>query len=115
MRLIPVPGVFKPHSDSWMLAEHVRRERLTGDAGVLDLCAGSGVLAITAALCGARSVTAVDVSRRAVLAIRLNAQLNGVSVRAVRGDLFAPVAGRRFGLIVSNPPYVPSAGADLPT
>jgi release factor glutamine methyltransferase len=106
--------VFKPHSDSLMLAEHVGRERHLSGAGVLDLCAGSGVLAITAALCGASRVTAVDVSFRAMLAIRLNARLNGVSVRAVRGDLYAPVAGQRFGLIVSNPPYVPSPNAELP-
>ena len=47
-------------------------------------------------------------SRRAVLAARLNARLNGVRVRALRGDLLAPVAGEGFDLIVSNPPYVPA-------
>jgi release factor glutamine methyltransferase len=35
--------------------------------------------------------------------------LNGVRVRALRGDLFAPVAGERFDLIVANPPYVPGS------
>ena len=54
------------------------------------------------------SVTAVDISRRAVLTARLNARLNGVRVRALRGDLLAPVAGEGFDLIVSNPPYVPA-------
>ena len=53
-------------------------------------------------------MTAVDISRRAVLNARLNARLNGVRVRALRGDLFAPVAGERFDLIVANPPYVPA-------
>ncbi|MBA2793389.1 MAG: 50S ribosomal protein L11 methyltransferase, partial [Thermoleophilaceae bacterium] len=45
---------------------------------MLDLCTGSGALAVAAALGGARAVTAVDLSRRAVLAARLNARLNGV-------------------------------------
>lgn len=114
MRLLPLPGVFKPLSDSWMFADHLQRERLTAGATVLDVCTGSGILAITAALCGAASVTAVDVSRRAVLAARLNGRLNGVRVNAIRGDLFGPVAGRRFDLIVSHPPYVPSASDALP-
>jgi release factor glutamine methyltransferase len=82
---------------------------------VLDLCTGSGVLAVAAALRGARSVTAIDLSRRAVLTARLNARLNGVRVRARRGDLFAPVAGERFDWIVSNPPYMPARDDELPT
>jgi release factor glutamine methyltransferase len=53
-------------------------------------------------------VVAVDISRRAILSTRINARLNGVTVTAVRGDLFAPLDGRRFDLIVSNPPYLPS-------
>ncbi len=81
---------------------------------MLDLCTGSGVLAIAAALSGAAEVTAVDVSRRAVAAVRLNARLNGVRVEALRGDLFTPVAGRRFDLIVSNPPYLPGDVTALP-
>jgi release factor glutamine methyltransferase len=70
------------------------------------------VLAVTAGLCGAGQVTAVDISRRALVSARLNAAINGVAVRTRRGDLFAAVAGRRFDLIVSNPPYVP--GPDQP-
>jgi release factor glutamine methyltransferase len=44
----------------------------------------------------------------------VNARLNGVRVEALRGDLFAPVAGRAFDVIVTNPPYVPAAGESLP-
>jgi release factor glutamine methyltransferase len=84
------------------------------DARVLDVCAGSGALAVAAALAGAREVTAVDISWRAVLTIRLNARRNGVRVEALGGDLFAPVRGRRFDVIVSNPPYLPSRRARLP-
>jgi release factor glutamine methyltransferase len=97
-----------------MLAEHIERDPLTPGGRVLDLCTGSGVLAIAAARAGAAHVTAVDVSRRAVAAAWLNARLNGVAVRALRGDLFEPVRGERFDLIVSNPPYIPSADDELP-
>jgi release factor glutamine methyltransferase len=114
VRLVPIPGVFKPHSDSLLLAAHLGREPRLQGARVLDLCTGSGLLAIEAARRGAREVTAIDVSRRAVIATRMNARLNGVHVRALRGDLFSPVAERRFDLIVANPPYLPSEGPALP-
>ncbi|HVL96970.1 MAG TPA: HemK2/MTQ2 family protein methyltransferase [Solirubrobacteraceae bacterium] len=114
MRLVTLPGVFTPISDSRMLADALRRETLPPGARVLDLCTGSGILAVTAALRGA-DATAVDVSRRAVLTARLNARLNGVRVRGVRGDLFAAVEHEKFDCIVSNPPYVPSERPELPT
>ena len=49
-----------------------------------------------------------------MLTARLNARLNGVRVEALRGDLLAAVPGRRFDVIVSNPPYLPSDGHALP-
>ncbi len=107
MRLLPLPGVFQPPSDARMLAEYVAAQRLAVGARVLDLCSGSGFLGIAAALAGAAEVTGVDISRRAVAAIRLNGWVNGVRVRAIRGDLFEAVSGRRFDLILSNPPYRP--------
>ncbi|HSD76718.1 MAG TPA: HemK2/MTQ2 family protein methyltransferase [Solirubrobacteraceae bacterium] len=114
MRLVTLPGVFSPISDSRMLADALREQTLPPHASVLDVCTGSGLLAVSAALRGARDVTAVDVSRRAVLTARLNARLNGVRVRALRGWLFEPVGGRRFDAIVSNPPYVPADDDELP-
>jgi release factor glutamine methyltransferase len=97
-----------------MLADRVREEPLSPGAAVLDLCSGSGLIAVAAATAhGARSV-AVDVSRRAVLAARINGRVNGVTVRALRGDLFSPVAGERFDLIASNPPYLPGPVEALP-
>jgi release factor glutamine methyltransferase len=105
--------VFQPISDSWMLADQLRRESLR-ERSVLDLCTGSGLLAVTAALHGAAEVMAVDVSRRSLLSVRLNAALNGVRVKPRRGDLFEAVGERRFDVITTNPPYVPSPAADLP-
>jgi release factor glutamine methyltransferase len=96
-----------------MLARALRAELAAAGARVADVCTGSGLLAITAALCGARA-TAIDVSRRAVLCAVLNARLNGVRVRALRGDLLAPVRGERFDVIVANPPYLPAGGDALP-
>jgi release factor glutamine methyltransferase len=109
-----MPGVFRPISDTWLLADALEREALPPGARVLDLCSGSGALAVRAALAGPREVTAVDVSRRAVAAIRVNAALNGVKVRARRGDLLGAVPGERFDAIVSNPPYVPAPSDELP-
>jgi release factor glutamine methyltransferase len=113
MRLLHVPGVFQPRPDTWMLIDAVRRESLRPGTRVLDLCTGSGAIAVAAALRGA-SVTAVDVSRRALLSVRLNARLNGVRVRARRGDLFDAVRDERFDLIVANPPYLPAEDDTLP-
>jgi release factor glutamine methyltransferase len=108
MRLLTPPGIFSPLSDTWLLAERLRAEPALECGSVLDVCTGSGAVAISAALAGAGSVTAVDASRRAVLGARLNARLNGVAVRVLHGDLCEPVEGERFDLIASNPPYVPS-------
>jgi release factor glutamine methyltransferase len=111
MRLIRIPGVFQPHSDSWLLAATLREHAPPVGSAVLDLCTGSGMLAVQAALLGARA-TAVDVSRLALLSARVNARLNGVHVRTRRCSLFAGLEGERFDMIVSNPPYVPKSGDD---
>ncbi len=106
MRLLTPPGVFRPRSDSWLLADAVRDGTRAGDR-VTDICTGSGVVAISAALAGAGHVLAIDRSRRAVVTARVNGRLNGVHIEARRGDLLAPAAGQRFDLIASNPPYLP--------
>ena len=109
MRILPIPGVFAPHSDTWLLASHLQGlPQIRG--AVVDVCTGSGALAITAARAGAASVTAIDVSRRAVIGAQLNARLNGVRVRGRLGSLLSAVPGERFDVIVSNPPYLPSSG-----
>ena len=72
----------------------------------LDLGAGCGVQALLAAP-HSDTVIAADRNPRAVALAAFNAALNGVpSVECRQGDLFAPVAGERFDLIVSNPPFV---------
>jgi release factor glutamine methyltransferase len=112
VRLVRLPGVFRPRSDTWMLAREAVTSLRAGD-DALELCTGSGAVALEMAGAGAR-VTAIDVSRRSVATVRLNARLRRLSVRALRGSLFEPVAGERFDLIVTNPPYVPAPTDDLP-
>lgn len=105
MRLVIPPGVFEPPSDAYALAR-VLREHAPG-RDVLDVCTGSGVLAVVAGLSRARSVSAVDVSRRALATARLNGALNRLRLRTRRSDLLDELQGARFDVIVSNPPYLP--------
>lgn len=109
MTFVPVvlPGVYRPISDTALLAS-LLDEVAPGRRRALDLCTGTGVLAIRAALAGAHTVEAVDVDRRAVWNARLNARRAQTRVRVHHGDLDAPVQGRRFDLITSNPPYLPA-------
>jgi ribosomal protein L3 glutamine methyltransferase len=86
---------------------------LTGDpegiSRVLDLCAGGGSLAILAARIFANArVDAVDLSPDALDVARRNVEEHGLAGRVtpIEGDLFAPVAGERYDLILANPPYV---------
>lgn len=83
---------------------------------VLDLCTGSGVIAVVVAKkCQATKVIATDISPEALQVAKSNALANGVEVEFLRGNLFASVFGRLFYVIISNPPYVKNnAISDLP-
>ncbi len=79
---------------------------------ILDLCTGSGVIAVSLAKeFPAAQVVATELSPAAAAIARKNAERNGVADRVdIReGDLFAPVHGERFELIAANPPYIASA------
>lgn len=82
---------------------------------VLDLCTGSGCLAVLAALAFPRAkIDAVDLSAGALALARRNVATHRLGDRIAlhRGDLFAPLAGRRYDLILTNPPYVDRRGMD---
>ena len=85
---------------------------------ILDLCCGSGCLAILAALAFPRAkVDAVDLSAGALALARRNVATHrlGDRITVHRGDLFKPLQGQRYDLIISNPPYVDAGGmAKLP-
>ncbi|GMA26984.1 methyltransferase [Arenivirga flava] len=75
-------------------------------AAALDLGTGCGIQALHAARHADR-VVATDISHRALRLAELNARLNGVvTIEFRHGDLLDPVAGERFDLVVSNPPFV---------
>lgn len=112
--LLSPPGVYRAEGDTHLLTGVMRGGDFALDRDVLDVGTGSGALALAAARAGAGSVTAVDLSLRSTTATWLNARLHGTAISVRRGDLFVPVAGRRFGLVVANPPYVPAATAVLP-
>lgn len=82
---------------------------------VLDLCTGSGCLAILAAMAFPESaVDAVDLSGDALEVAKLNVADHemGERVTLFQGDLFAPLKGRRYDLIITNPPYVAQGEVD---
>ncbi|MER5654960.1 HemK2/MTQ2 family protein methyltransferase [Streptomyces sp. NPDC002131] len=111
--LLAPPGVYRPQQDTRLLARALAREDIGPHTRMLELGTGSGALALEAARRGA-GVTAIDISRRAVLATRLNAILARQHVTVRRGDLTEAVTGRSYDLVISNPPYVPSPDARLP-
>ncbi|WP_405593117.1 HemK2/MTQ2 family protein methyltransferase [Streptomyces sp. NBC_01190] len=106
-RLLRLPGVYAPQYDTRAMMRAIRAERLGPGSSVLDIGTGSGALALYAARTGAR-VTAIDITRRAVVCARLNAALAGQRITVRRADLATP--GRRFDVVISNPPYVPTPG-----
>ena len=84
-------------------------EKLKGrkEWDVLDLCCGSGAVGISLAkICSNVKVTATDISAEAVETAEANAEDLRVKVRFLTGDMFDPVKGRKFDMIVSNPPYI---------
>lgn len=83
-------------------------------ARVLDIGTGSGCIAITLKLERPDwSVSAVDVSAGALAVAKENGARLGAAVEWLESDLYAALAGRRFDLIVSNPPYVPETDPHL--
>ena len=102
-----------PRPETELLAEAACKTVEDGDK-VLDLCTGSGCIAVAIAKnCAGRrvSVTAADLSDAAIMLAEENAKLNDVNINFVQSDLFGGVRGR-FNLIVCNPPYIKSA--DIP-
>lgn len=100
------PGVLIPRQDTEILCEEALL-RMKPGTRVLDVGTGSGALAVSLARLGRDAqVTAVDVSDAALAIARDNARRLGAQVRFVKSDCFAALAGERFDLIVSNPPYI---------
>lgn len=109
------PAVLIPRPETELLVEEGAKAikasfHNSEETEILDIGSGSG--ALTAALAkeiALSHVTGVDISPEAVALARENVEANGLSssVSILEGDLFGPVKGRQFHLIVSNPPYIP--------
>ncbi len=104
-------SVLIPRPETELLAEKAIQmlKHLSGHPAALDLCCGSGVLAVSMALdVPNAAVTAVDLSADALAVAMHNAEQLHADVHFLQGDLFSPVQDMRFDVIVSNPPYIPS-------
>ena len=103
--------VLIPRPETELLAElaiHVARQLPC--PAVLDLCCGSGCIGITVALeVSGADVCCADLSEDALAVARANAEHLHAKPRLQRSDLFAALGNRHFDIIVSNPPYIPSA------
>lgn len=100
------PGVLIPRADTETLVEKAL-EWMKPGARVLDIGTGSGAIAVSLAKLGRQAqVTAVDVSDRALEIARQNAKRNGAAVEFVKSDCFSALKGRKYDMIVSNPPYI---------
>jgi release factor glutamine methyltransferase len=104
-----IPSVFNPKvpRTGEFLASLLDSNLVGRSHEVLDMGTGSGVCAVFAAK-HARRVVAVDINPAAVRCARINVLLNGMdaAIEVRQGDLFAPVRGERFDLIVFNPPFL---------
>ena len=100
--------VLIPRQDTETLCEFALEEIKTMKRPeVLDLCTGSGALAVAIkSLRPDSCVTAADISADALCVAEENARRNGAEVERLCGDGFAPLRGRTFDLIVCNPPYL---------
>lgn len=107
-RLTVDPSVLIPRPETELLVERAIALGAPDSTRVVDLGTGSGAIAL--ALAGERpewAVAATDLSEAALAIARTNASMLGLKrVEFLKGPWFQPLAGRRFDLIVSNPPYI---------
>lgn len=107
--ILVMPSVFNPKRlrTGEFFASCLNAALISPGAEVLDLGTGSGICAVFAAR-HARHVIAVDLNAAAVRCASINALLNRLEdrIEARHGDLFQPLAGKRFDLILFNPPFV---------
>lgn len=102
--------VLSPRSETELLVEAalktIKKQKLQS---VLDLCTGSGAIAIAIKKNCQAKVCGSDISKAALAVAQSNAQLNDAEIEFVHSDLFSAFKkGRKFDIIVSNPPYIRS-------
>jgi release factor glutamine methyltransferase len=110
MSFLVMPSVFNPkvpRTGEFLASSLLDSNLVSRSHDVLDMGSGSGVCAVIAARHAGR-VVAVDINPAAVRCTKINALLNGVErgIDVRHGDLFAPVHGEQFDLILFNPPFL---------
>ncbi|HUY99987.1 MAG TPA: HemK2/MTQ2 family protein methyltransferase, partial [Thermomicrobiaceae bacterium] len=114
--ILVLPGVFNPRlmRSGEFLARTLDDRLIPPGCRVLDMGTGTGIGAVAASR-WAGQVVAVDINPQAVRCARVNALLNGVEerVQVYHGDLFAPVRGECFDVVLFNPPYYRGQPRDL--
>ncbi len=105
-------NVLIPRQDTEILVEEVIKiaEKIENPE-ILDLCTGSGAIAVSIAkYCKDARITAVDISEKAIEIAKKNAKFNGVlsKIEFIESDMFKKLKKRKFDIIVSNPPYIPT-------
>ena len=105
--LIASAGVYTPQEDSRFLIDVMEKADLARGRRVVDLCTGSGVVAVAAGGQKASHVTAFDVCSRSVRCARMNALSAGVAVDVHLGSWARATEFGPFDLVLCNPPYVP--------
>lgn len=116
LRFAVNPAVLVPRPDTEVLVDWAFEE-LAGRSSprVLDLGTGSGAIAVSVARARPDAVlTATDIDAGALAVARQNAQANQVDIEWLIGSWWAPLTGRRFELVLSNPPYIAADDPHLP-
>lgn len=99
-------NVLSPRSETEMLVEHALTYIKQNDyKDVLDMCTGSGCVAVSIKKYADVNITAVDISSKALKIAKENAKTNQVEINFIKSDMFTELDGK-FDLIVSNPPYI---------
>ena len=100
--------VLIPRQDTETLVETVLDREKDPAISILDLCTGSGCIAVSLKKLGGYSqVAASDLSDKAIGLAMRNASINDTEIRLIKSDLFKDIDDR-FDVIVSNPPYIPA-------
>lgn len=97
--------VLIPRPETELLVENALKY-IDENKRVLDLCTGSGAIAIAVAKQTSSKVVAIDVSEKAIELAKENANLNQADIEFVVSDLFENLKGEKFDVIISNPPYI---------
>ncbi len=100
------PRALIPRGDTEVLVEEALKVVKSGDK-VLDICTGTGAIAIVLALKTESEVTASDISEDALSLAKENVKFTGAKVTVLKSDLFDNIEGT-FDLITANPPYIPT-------